>query len=381
MTPSAFTVLARDPCSDARAGLLKLEHAEVQTPVFMPVGTQASVKAMASEDVADLGYRLILANTYHLLLRPGAEVMEQLGGIRRFMGWDGAVLTDSGGFQVFSLAKLLEIREEGVLFASHLDGSRVMLTPELATDMQLALDSDVVMAFDECIRWPAEDRYVREATERSYRWTRRSHQRFLERRKNANQFFGIVQGGFSRELRRWSVESVVELGCDGNAVGGLSVGEPKELGFDTLSYTVPLLPADRPRYLMGVGTLQDIWRAVRLGVDMFDCVLPTRLARHAHVLSGGAHLNLKNARFRTDASPIDESCRCMTCQRHSRAYLHHLFRAGEVAALRLATRHNLWVYARFMEAVRLAIREGRLDALDPGRNGAPAVSGEAVAVR
>lgn len=364
---TTFSVLARASRSAARAGRLTLEHAELETPVFMPVGTQASVKSLSSADVAGLGFRLILANTYHLLLRPGPKVMEELGGIRRFMAWNGAVLTDSGGFQVFSLAKLLKIREEGVRFASHLDGSQLFLTPELAVDMQLALDSDVVMAFDECVRWPAEETYVREATERSFRWTRRSHTRFHERRKNANQFFGIVQGGFSEPLRRWSVDQVVALGCDGHAVGGLSVGEPKELGFDTLAATVPLLPEDRPRYLMGVGTLHDIWRAVKLGVDMFDCVLPTRLARHAHVLVPGGHLNLKNATYRSDASPIDPDCRCMTCQSHSRAYLHHLFRAGEVAALRLATLHNLWVYARFMESVRQAVREDRLDELDPSR--------------
>lgn len=358
---TGFQVLAREPASAARAGLLRLEHADIETPAFMPVGTRASVRSLTSEEVASLGYRLILANTYHLLLRPGPEVVEQLGGLRRFMNWEGAILTDSGGFQVFSLAKLVKIVEEGVKFASHLDGSRFMLSPELATDVQLSLDSDVVMSFDECIRYPSEERYVRQATERSFRWTKRSHERFLARRRNRNLFFGIVQGGFSPELRRWSAENLVGLDCDGYAIGGLSVGEPKAMCFETLAVTTPLLPEDRPRYLMGVGTLEDILRGVRLGVDMFDCVLPTRLGRHGHAVLPGGHLNLMNARFRTEAFPIDETCRCNTCRHHTRAYLHHLFRAGELTALRLTTHHNLWVYARFMESIRAAIREGKLE--------------------
>ncbi|MBI4871287.1 MAG: tRNA guanosine(34) transglycosylase Tgt [Candidatus Riflebacteria bacterium] len=357
---SCFSSQATDPASSARAGVLRLPHATLETPVFMPVGTRASVRALTSEEVWGLGYKLILGNTYHLLLRPGPEVMAELGGLRRFMNWPGAILTDSGGFQVFSLAKLVKIREDGVQFASHLDGTRFTLTPELSSDVQAALGSDIVMAMDECVRYPAEPKYLQQATERSYRWTRRSLERFRERGPIDNRFFGIVQGGCDPNLRRWSAEQIVALDCDGYAIGGLSVGEPRELCLATLDSTVPHLPADRPRYLMGVGTLADLLDGVRRGIDMFDCVLPTRLGRHGRAVLPQGHLNLLNARFRRDASPIDPSCRCNTCRQHTRAYLHHLFHAQELTALRLTTHHNLWVYARFMEGIREAIRGGTL---------------------
>ena len=378
------------PSTRARTGVLGLAHAVVRTPVFMPVGTAATVKTLTTQEIQELGYSLILSNTYHLHLRPGDGIVARLGGLHRFMAWPGAILTDSGGYQVFSLKSITRITEEGVLFSSHLDGAKISLTPEISARIQGNLGSDIVMAFDECIPYPAEDAYVRLATERSFRWTRRSKLEFdristspdspfarawttapspSERsmiRPNAPSgpirplFFGIVQGGMIENLRKSSAEWVTGLDPDGLAIGGLSVGEPKVLMEEVLSYTVPLLPPHRPRYLMGVGTPLDLARGVSQGIDMFDCVLPTRLARHAHVFTSAGRLNLQNACHRTDSGPLDESCDCFTCRNYSRAYLHHLFKAKEFLGPRLATCHNLKYYAQLMQQIREAIPVGAL---------------------
>jgi queuine tRNA-ribosyltransferase len=366
----AFRIIATCPATRARCGVLSLAHAAVPTPVFMPVGTVGVVKTLTSQDVAGLGFSLVLANTYHLHVRPGDETIARLGGLHRFMSWHGAILTDSGGYQVFSLKGITRISEDGVAFASHLDGRRILLTPERAMAIQANLGSDVQMAFDECIPYPAEEAYVRLATDRSFRWTRRSQEEFRRRAgataAGRSLFFGIVQGGMIERLRRDSARRVVDLEPDGLAIGGLSVGEPKELLAEVLDYIVPLLPRDRPRYLMGVGTPLDVARAVAQGVDMMDCVLPTRLGRHAHVYTSEGRLNLNNAAHRDDAGPLDRACACATCRGASRAYLHHLFRARELTGPRLATLHNLHYYATLMERIREAIPAGGLPDLIAG---------------
>lgn len=358
-----FRVDATCARTRARLGTLQLAHATVSTPVFMPVGTVGSIKTLSAREVEDIGFSLILANTYHLHLRPGDDLIARQGGLHRFMAWPKAILTDSGGYQVFSLKNITKISEEGVKFASHLDGKRIDLTPELSMQIQANLGSDVFMAFDECIPYPSEDAYVKLATERSFRWTRRSIEEFRRLDPPGRRFFGIVQGGMIAACREWSAEHVGGLDPDGLAIGGLSVGEPKELMAEVLDHTTPLLPADRPRYLMGVGTPVDIARAVSHGVDMMDCVLPTRLARHAHVYTSEGRLNLLNARHRTDTGPLDPQCACSTCRTITRSYLHHLFRSRELLGPRLATLHNLSYYAHLMQRIRQAIPAGTLPAL------------------
>jgi queuine tRNA-ribosyltransferase len=358
-----FRVEATCARTRARLGTLSLAHATVATPVFMPVGTVASIKTLSSREVEDLGFQLILANTYHLHLRPGDELIAQQGGLHKFMAWPKAILTDSGGYQVFSLKNITKISEEGVKFASHLDGKRIMLTPELSMQIQAHLGSDIFMAFDECIPYPSEDAYVKLATERSFRWTKRSIEEFRRLKPPERLFFGIIQGGMIATHRKWSAERVIGLDPDGLAIGGLSVGEPKELMAEVLDHTTPLLPVDRPRYLMGVGTPVDIARAVSQGVDMMDCVLPTRLARHAHVYTSEGRLNLLNARHRTDTGPLDPRCDCPCCRTVTRSYLHHLFRSRELLGPRLATLHNLSYYAHLMQRIRHAIPAGTLPAL------------------
>jgi queuine tRNA-ribosyltransferase len=318
---------------------------------------------LSKMQVWDMGFGLILANTYHLHLRPGDDLIAKFGGVGRFMSWPGVILTDSGGYQVFSLKSITKITEDGVAFASHVDGTKIMLSPEQSMRIQVNLGSDVVMAFDECIPYPSEPAYVKLATERSFRWTRRSQQEFDRLAGPAQRFFGIVQGGMIENLRRWSAEKICGLNPDGIAIGGLSVGEPKDLMDEVLGYTVPLLPEDRPRYLMGVGTPVDIARAVAAGIDMMDCVLPTRLARHGHVFTSLGRLNLFNARHRSDQGPLDPECSCMTCTTYSRAYIYHLFKAHELLGPRLATLHNLRFYADLMQRIRDAIPQGALPAL------------------
>jgi queuine tRNA-ribosyltransferase len=352
----AFEIVARDGA--ARRGRLTTAHGIVETPVFMPVGTAATVKAMTPEGVAATGARLILGNTYHLMLRPGAERIEALGGLHRFMNWPHAILTDSGGFQVMSLAKLRKINEEGVEFRSHLDGSRHLLTPERSIEIQHLLGADIPMALDECTPYPASRDAVQTSMELSMRWAERSRRAFVER--PGHGIFGIAQGGVHAELRQRSAARLVEIGFDGYAIGGLAIGEGQETTFAMVEATVPALPEDRPRYLMGVGKPSDLVGAVKRGIDMFDCVLPTRSGRTAQAFTREGALNLRNARHADDPAPLDLECRCPACAGFSRAYLHHLTKAGEILASMLLTAHNLTYYADLMAALRAAIAEGRL---------------------
>ena len=356
----SFTLLGRDPASRGRLGELRLRHATVSTPVFMPVGTLATVKALEPEDIRELGFRLSLVNAYHLWQRPGLDVLRVFDGVHRFMNWDGAVLSDSGGFQVFSLRSLGKITEEGAAFRSHLDGRPLFLTPEVSAEIQVAIDSDVVMAFDECAPYPCDESYVAEAMRRSARWTERSLRWFRANGRAENLFFGIVQGGMVAKLRAESADRVTGLACDGYAVGGLSVGEPRDLMVEVLEASTALLPEDRPRYLMGVGTPLDIIDAVVQGVDMFDCVYPTRMARHGVAFARTGKIRLRNAAHRLDDGPLDPECACSTCRSYSRAYVHHLFRSRELTAWTLVSRHNLAVYARLMSEIRAALPTGSM---------------------
>ena len=356
MTGIGFEIVARDGM--ARRGRLSTAHGIVETPVFMPVGTAATVKAMTPEGVAATGARLILGNTYHLMLRPGAERIAKLGGLHRFMNWPHAILTDSGGFQVMSLAKLRKIGEEGVEFRSHLDGSRHLLTPERSIEIQHLLGADITMALDECTPYPAAREAVEASMELSMRWAERSRRAFVER--PGHGIFGIAQGGVHPDLRQRSAARLVEIGFDGYAIGGLAIGEGQETTFAMVEATVPALPEDRPRYLMGVGKPSDLVGAVRRGVDMFDCVLPTRSGRTAQAFTREGALNLRNTRHADDPAPVDPECRCPACAGFSRAYLHHLTKAGEILASMLLTAHNLTYYADLMAALRQAIAEGRL---------------------
>ncbi len=340
----------------ARAGRLETAHGPVETPVFMPVGTAGTVKAMTADRVRATGARLILGNTYHLMLRPGADRVERLGGLHRFMDWPGPILTDSGGFQVMSLAALRTMDEDGVTFRSHLDGSQHRLSPEIATGIQHQLDATITMAFDECIQLPATEADVRASMERSMRWAARSRGAFVARPGYAQ--FGIVQGGIDPELRARSAEALLAIGFEGYAIGGLAVGEGQAAMFATLETTVPRLPADAPRYLMGVGTPDDLVGGVQRGIDMFDCVMPTRAGRTARAYTRRGTLNLRNARHAEAAGPLDPDCRCTACARHSRAYLHHLFRADEMLGPMLLTEHNITYYQDLMRGLRDAIWGG-----------------------
>ncbi|MDM7460242.1 MAG: tRNA guanosine(34) transglycosylase Tgt [bacterium] len=352
-----FEILQQSRISHARLGRLHTPHGVVETPAFMPVGTQASVKTLSQDELEQLGYTLILGNTYHLYLRPGDERIARLGGLHRFMSWSGALLTDSGGFQVFSLAGLRQLDDDGATFRSHIDGSEHRLTPERSIEIQQNLGSDIMMAFDECPPYPASYDEVARATERTFRWAMRCKQAWLAN-PNGQSLFGIVQGGVYENLRLTSLEQITALELPGYAIGGVSVGEPVEAMRQVVSFVAPRLPADKPRYLMGVGTPEDILHAVQRGVDMFDCVLPTRLARHGAVFTTRGRLNLRNAQYRERQEPIDPDCDCWVCQRYTLAYIHHLFRAGEMLGLRLATYHNLAHYARWMARIREDIRIG-----------------------
>lgn len=356
-----FTVTAADGDTGARAGVVQTRRGPVHTPAFMPVGTQATVKALAPTEVAATGAEIILANTYHLLLRPGPEILRRAGGIRRFMGWKGPVLTDSGGFQVFSLANTRTVREEGVLFRSHLDGRLHELTPERVIDLQLSFHSDVLMPLDDVVGFASEDEVQRQASERTSRWLSRAVDHF--RRNTAGLahrplLFGIAQGGFHAERRLRSALEVAAQPVDGCAVGGLSVGEPKAVMDEMLRASVAGLPEDKPRYLMGVGSPEDLWRGVAAGIDMFDCVHPTRVARRGALFTSDGRVNITNSRFRDDYGPLAPDCDCPTCRDFSAAYLHHLFRCGELLAYRLASIHNLRFIQREMTTIRRAIDGG-----------------------
>lgn len=341
----------------ARAGRLHTPHGVFDTPIFMPVGTQATVKAMSPDELKAMGAGIILSNTYHLFLRPGHELIAEAGGLHKFMNWDRGILTDSGGFQVFSLGPLRKITEEGVAFRSHIDGSKQFLSPEKATEVQMALGSDIIMAFDECVPYPAEYDYAKASTERTTRWAKRckeAHTRTLDQ-----ALFGIVQGGMYKELRQQSAQELVELDFPGYAVGGLSVGEPKSLMYEMLEHTVPLLPTHKPRYLMGVGTPDCLVEGVMRGIDMFDCVFPTRVARNGTVMTSYGRLVVKNAEYAKDFRPIDENCTCYACRNFSRAYIRHLLKTDEILGLRLTTMHNLHFLIDFMKRMRQAIIEER----------------------
>jgi len=345
-----FEVLARD--GDARAGRLATAHGEVATPAFMPVGTRAAVKAMAPDELWQLGYRLVLANTYHLALRPGAGLIEELGGVGRFMGFDGVVLTDSGGFQAMSLAKLNAVSADGIRFRSHLDGSEFMLTPELAVEIQERIGSDLMMALDECTPYPAERARAAASLELTARWAERC---VGARRSSRQALFGIIQGGIYPELRRQSAAQITALPFDGFAAGGLAVGEPKEQMLELAALSATLLPAARPRYLMGVGTPEDLVAAVGMGYDLFDCVLPTRNARNGSAYTSDGRISIKQSVHARDPRPLEQGCGCRTCTRLSRAYLRHLYICGEILAARALTEHNLYFYARLMAGMQAAI--------------------------
>ena len=357
---ASFVVEATDARSRARLGRLATPHGEVDTPVFMPVGTAGSVKGITPQQLADPGTRMVLANTYHLRLRPGAEVVARLGGLHRFMAWDGPMLTDSGGYQVFSLAELNEITDDGVVFRSHIDGAVVRLDPDIAKDIQHQLGADLIMAFDQCPPIPCPRDEVARAVERSVRWARRCR----EVHTGQDQaLFSIVQGGLHEDLRRSCAERLVEIGFDGYAVGGLSVGESHEEMMAMLEVIAPHLPADRPRYLMGVGTPRDIVEAVRAGMDMFDCVLPTRNGRNAWAFTAGGRLKLRNAEHTAGDRPLEDGCRCYTCRSFCRGYLRHLFLAGEMLGPVLTSIHNLHFYQRLMARIRDLIPQGKLETI------------------
>ncbi|TEB13075.1 Queuine tRNA-ribosyltransferase [Pelotomaculum sp. FP] len=352
-----YSVIQQDKSCGARLGLLHTTHGTVETPIFMPVGTQAAVKTMTPEEVKEVGGRLILGNTYHLYLRPGQELIREAGGLHRFMNWDGPILTDSGGFQVFSLGPLRKISEEGVTFRSHIDGSEHFFSPEKAVEVQEALGSDIAMVFDECAPYPCTHEYALEALKRTTRWARRCAD---THRREDQALFGIVQGGAFADLRRQSALDLVELDFPGYAIGGLSVGEPKAVMYEMLDVTVGFLPPEKPRYLMGVGSPDCLVEGVVRGIDMFDCVLPTRIARNGTVLTHHGKLVVRNAEYARDFDPIDPTCDCYACRNYSRAYIRHLIKAGEVLGIRLTTIHNLRFIQRLMQEIRDAIRQGNI---------------------
>ena len=362
MTRFAFSISATDGA--ARTGTIAMQRGEIRTPAFMPVGTAATVKAMRPEEVLGSGADIILGNTYHLMLRPGAERVSKLGGLHAFMGWERPILTDSGGYQVMSLSDLAKVTEEGVSFASHLDGSRHMLSPERSIEVQRLLGSDIVMQFDQLVPTTSTVAEQREAMDRSIRWAKRSREEFDRGGEHAarSAIFGIQQGALDEGLRKASADALIDIGFDGYAVGGLAVGEGQKAMLGCLDFAVDMLPADKPRYLMGVGKPDDVVEAVVRGIDMFDCVLPTRSGRTGQAFTADGALNLRNARFAEDSEPIEPGCPCPACTRFSRAYVHHLVKSGEILGAMLMTQHNLWFYQRLMEQLREAIVGQRLAA-------------------
>jgi queuine tRNA-ribosyltransferase len=362
VTRFAFSITATD--GSARAGAIAMQRGEIRTPAFMPVGTAATVKAMRPEEVRASGADIILGNTYHLMLRPGAERISKLGGLHRFMGWDRPILTDSGGYQVMSLSELTKVTEEGVSFASHLDGSRHMLSPERSIEVQRLLGSDIVMQFDQLVPTTSARQQQRDAMERSIRWAKRSREEFDRGGEHAERaaLFGIQQGALDEGMRKASADALIDIGFDGYAVGGLAVGEGQDAMFGCLDFALGQLPADKPRYLMGVGKPDDIVGAVLRGVDMFDCVLPTRSGRTGQAFTADGPLNMRNARFAEDSDPIERDCPCPACTQFERAYIHHLVKSGEILGAMLMTQHNLWFYQRLMLGLRTAIYDQRVQA-------------------
>lgn len=357
--PITYELIKKDAKTGARRGRIYTPHGVIETPVFMPVGTQATVKAMTPDELKDMvDAKIILSNTYHLYLRPGDELVAEAGGLHKFMNWDRPILTDSGGFQVFSLADLRNITEEGVKFKSHLDGSSHFISPEKSMSIQNNLGSDIMMAFDECCPYPSTYEYTRKSMERTTRWAKRCLE--AHKRKDEQGLFGIVQGGMYKDLREESAKQLVELDFPGYAVGGLSVGEPADLMYDVLEYTTPFLPENKPRYLMGVGTPDYLIEAVMRGIDMCDCVLPTRIARNGTAMTSEGKVVVRNATYERDWTPLDHNCDCYTCTHYTRAYIRHLVKCGEILGARLITIHNLRFLVRLMENVRKAIEEDRL---------------------
>lgn len=351
-----YELIKQCPHTGARAGRIHTPHGSFDTPIFMPVGTQASVKTLAPEELKEMGAGIILSNNYHLFLRPGSKLVKEAGGLHKFMNWDRAILTDSGGFQVFSLGDLRKISEEGVTFRSHIDGSKKFLSPEIATQSQMDLGADIIMAFDECVPYPADFKYTRESMELTLRWA----QRCKDTMTSPNQgLFGIVQGGMYKDLRIECANRLVDMDFPGYAVGGLSVGEPKELMYEMLDITLEHLPQNKARYLMGVGTPDCLVEGVMRGIDMFDCVYPTRVARNGTAMTWNGRLVIKNAQYEHDFHPIDEHCNCYTCRNYSRAYIRHLVRVNEIFGLRLLTIHNLHFLIDFMRQMRQSIMEDR----------------------
>lgn len=371
MSAITFELLKTDKRTKARRGVVTTPHGKIETPIFMPVGTAATVKAMRPEEVSDLGAQIILSNTYHLYLRPGHDVIRQAGGLHKFMNWDKPILTDSGGFQVFSLGAMRKITEEGVAFRSHIDGSKHMITPEKSIEIQHSLGSDIMMAFDECAPYPADREYVKNSMERTTRWLKRCkeyHEEYCEKNGGESQnlgqgvnqsLFGIQQGGMYKDLRVEHMKQIAELDLPGYSVGGLSVGEPKEIMYDVMDVCVDVMPKDKPRYLMGVGSPDCLFEGVERGIDMFDCVLPTRIARHGMAMTSHGRVNIKNARFERDFSPLDDNCDCYTCRNYSKAYLRHLFKCDEMLSSMLLTNHNLHFLVNTMTNIRKAIDEDR----------------------
>ncbi|MTI61316.1 MAG: tRNA guanosine(34) transglycosylase Tgt [Firmicutes bacterium] len=349
----SFELLHQEKETAARMGKITTVHGEIETPIFMPVGTQATVKSMTPEELWEIRSQIILANTYHLYLRPGSKLIAEAGGLHEFMHWDGPILTDSGGFQVFSLSDLNEITEEGVYFRSHLDGSKHFISPEISMEIQRDLGSDIVMAFDECPPHPADYDYLVKSLEMTIRWAERCKK---EMQDTEQALFGIVQGGVYRDLRKASVEALLDIGFSGYAIGGLSVGEKKEEMLEVLDFTVPVMPEDKPRYLMGVGAPEDLLEGVKRGIDMFDCVLPTRIARHGAVFTSHGRITVRNAEYARDFTPLDHECDCYVCQNYTRGYIRHLIKRNEILGARLTTYHNLYFLINLMEEMREAIQ-------------------------
>lgn len=352
-----FTVTAKEGETRARCGRLESGHGMIETPVFMPVGTAGTVKTLTPDELVGLGVEIILGNAYHLYLRPGHKLIAELGGLHRFISWDRPILTDSGGYQVFSLAELCKVTDEGAAFQSHLDGSFHFFSPESVIEIQESLGADIIMVLDECLPYPSSPEATRAAMDRTIRWAQRCRR---AQKRSDQALFGIIQGGFYPELRREAAERTIDIGFDGYALGGLSVGETQPMMLEVVDQVLPLLPDDRPRYLMGVGMPEDLLESAIRGIDMFDCVIPTRHARTGWLFTSFGRVVIKNSQYAKDESPIDPVCDCYTCRRFSRAYLRHLFMAQEILALRLNTIHNLHYYLRLTEGIRLAIREGRL---------------------
>jgi len=350
-----FQLTAQSTETSARAGRLQTAHGMIKTPVFMPVGTLGTVKALSPEELADAGAQIILGNTYHLYLRPGCEVIDLFSGLHRFMNWNRPILTDSGGFQVFSLARLSKVSQEGYAFQSHIDGSRHLLTPEKAIEIQISLNADIMMCLDQCIQYPAEKNEALAALKLTTQWAQRCKQAWKRKESVSNTLFGIVQGGMFDDLRTQSANELAAIGFPGYAVGGLSVGEPKEMMLEMAAHTLPLLPAQAPKYIMGVGTPEDLVELVALGADMFDCVMPTRNARNGQLFTRSGTFNISNARFKTDMAPADPQCKCYTCRHYSLAYLHHLYKNKELLAYRLNSIHNICYYTDLMDEMRAAV--------------------------